>query len=380
MAMMRKSLLRFSADSAVIRIARAGSVLAAASLLAACAGEIPQKMAKRGFAPSEYGVSASPVVARAGDDVPKGGGRYMVGDPYRVAGRTYVPKDNPRYSAVGLASWYGEDFHGRMTANGEVYDMAALTAAHPTMPLPSYARVTNLANNRSVVVRVNDRGPFSHDRIIDVSASVASLLDFKRAGVAQVRVDYVGPAQMDGLDQAMLMASYRGPGSRIRDDVQLASASPAKAPRLVLASATPQPKRRPRDSFDVFSEPADGEPQVLLPPAATAYEDPLAPLILRSGLSSSYAPADRFSKAAEAANDVGSRSVVQIGLFSSIENAERAGELFRSYGEVSTPDVPHGGQNLRAVRVVVDVRSVTAQSVLATAKAAGFGDAYILAE
>ena len=146
--------------------------------------------------------------------VPKGGGHYMVGKPYRVAGRTYIPRDNPRYSKVGLASWYGSAFHGRLTANGEVYDVNGLTAAHPTLPLPSYVRVTNLENGRSLVVRVNDRGPFAHNRLIDVSSRVADMLGFKQQGTAKVRVDYVGPARMDGRDERMLLASYRGPARR----------------------------------------------------------------------------------------------------------------------------------------------------------------------
>lgn len=115
----------------------------------------------------KYGVAASPRVVSSGP-IPKGGGRAMVGKPYKIAGRWYHPKEDPDYVGVGLASWYGDAFHGRKTANGEVYDMNMLSAAHPTMPLPSYARVTNYSNNRSVIVRVNDRGPFAHGREIDL--------------------------------------------------------------------------------------------------------------------------------------------------------------------------------------------------------------------
>jgi hypothetical protein len=94
-----------------------------------------------------------------GQPVPKGGGVYRVGEPYEIAGTWYYPREEKSYNRVGKASWYGELFHGRRTANGEIYDMDRLSAAHPTLPLPSYARVTNLNNGRSVVVRVNDRGP-----------------------------------------------------------------------------------------------------------------------------------------------------------------------------------------------------------------------------
>ena len=143
-----------------------------------------------------YGVSASPRVVDDGEAVPKGGGVYRVGNPYIVAGRTYIPEYNPRYQATGLASWYGEDFHGRRTANGEVFDLNSISAAHPTMPLPSYARVTNLSNGRSLIVRVNDRGPYHGDRIIDVSKNAAHLLGFHASGTAWVRVDMSGARRL----------------------------------------------------------------------------------------------------------------------------------------------------------------------------------------
>jgi rare lipoprotein A len=113
------------------------------------------------------------------------------------------------YSAVGWASWYGREFHGRRTADGETFDMGGLTAAHKTMPLPCYARVTNLRNGRSMVVRVNDRGPFVGDRLIDVSARVANLLDFQRSGLTKVKVDYVGMAPFGGVDEPALLASLK---------------------------------------------------------------------------------------------------------------------------------------------------------------------------
>ena len=118
----------------------------------------------------KYGVAASPRVVEPGQPVPKGGGVYRVGKPYQVAGRTYTPEENARYRNEGLASWYGDDFHGRLTANGEIYDMEAISAAHPTMPMPSYARVTSLNSHKSLIVRVNDRGPYHANREIDLSA------------------------------------------------------------------------------------------------------------------------------------------------------------------------------------------------------------------
>lgn len=160
----------------------------------------------------KYGVVASPRLVDGGKKVPRGGGRYVVGKPYKIAGKTYRPRVDPRYKKVGLASWYGKAFHGRQTANGEIFDMNRLTAAHTTMPLPSYARVTNVENGRSVIVRVNDRGPFHGNRVIDLSKRTSDVLDFQGAGIAKVKVEYVGRARIDGRDDEYLSASYRGPG------------------------------------------------------------------------------------------------------------------------------------------------------------------------
>ena len=118
-------------------------------------------------------------------------GYYKVGNPYTIDGVTYVPTEEFRHTETGVASWYGPGFHGKYTANGEVYDMASISAAHPTLPIPSYARVTNLANQKSIIVRVNDRGPYHGNRLIDVSNKAAELLEFKSNGVAKVRVEYV---------------------------------------------------------------------------------------------------------------------------------------------------------------------------------------------
>lgn len=140
----------------------------------------------------------APVVMRQGipqvtpqvtPQVSSSGGIYKVGAPYTVAGRRYTPKVQPNYRAEGLASWYGPKFHGKRTANGEIFDQYALTAAHKTLPLPSKVRVTNLDNGRQLVVRVNDRGPFVGDRIIDLSRRSAQLLGVEKVGVAPVRLE-----------------------------------------------------------------------------------------------------------------------------------------------------------------------------------------------
>jgi len=128
---------------------------------------------------------------------PKGGGKYQLGKPYQVAGRWFTPREQPGYDKVGIASWYGPKFNRRKTSNGEWFDMNYLSAAHPTLPLPSFAKVTNLENGRAVVVRINDRGPFVKDRIIDLSKRAAQQLDMIGKGSARVRVQYIGPAPLN---------------------------------------------------------------------------------------------------------------------------------------------------------------------------------------
>jgi rare lipoprotein A len=187
----------------------------------------------------KYGVAPSTRVVGQGEAVPKGGGTYRVGRPYQVAGRTYVPEENPNYEADGIASWYGDVFHGRLTANGEVFDMNSISAAHPTLPIPSYVRVTNLRNNRSIIVRVNDRGPFHENRVIDVSVRAAKLLDFHQYGITRVKVQYVGRAALEGSDDEKLVAtlSHGAPAafpetrvaSRSSRPLQVASARPVRA-------------------------------------------------------------------------------------------------------------------------------------------------------
>lgn len=226
------------------RLKRASSVFALAAsgaLVAACAMQPEAAVTPRHkeyFSEAVYGVKASPRVAEKGARVARGGGREQVGDPYLVKGRWYYPKAYKHYSKVGAASWYGSAFDGRLTANGEVYDQNYLSAASPTLPLPCYARVTNLANGSSVVVRVNDRGPFEAGRLIDLSRRAAEVLHYKDVGVARVKVDYLGNAPLDGNDERYLMASYRPgpgmpkiPGQGLPDNVMIAMNGPTPISR-----------------------------------------------------------------------------------------------------------------------------------------------------
>jgi rare lipoprotein A len=145
------------------------------------------------------GLIAAVGLALAGCGSPGPEGVYKLGHPYQIAGRWYYPEFDPGYDRVGIASWYGVPFHGRATANGEVFDRGGLTAAHPTLPLPSIVRVTNLANRRQLELRVNDRGPFVGDRLIDLSQAAARELGFERRGTARVRVEFVSLAEAKGI-------------------------------------------------------------------------------------------------------------------------------------------------------------------------------------
>ncbi|MGY8663408.1 septal ring lytic transglycosylase RlpA family protein [Bradyrhizobium sp. UFLA05-109] len=249
----------------MVRAARGVAAAATCLVLANCASS--GKFASR--VDPKYGVSSSPRVVAWGDPVPKGGGTYRVGKPYVVAGKTYVPEEDANYRAEGLASWYGDDFHGRLTANGEIFDMGSLTAAHPTLPMPCYARVTNLSNGKSLIVRVNDRGPYHGNRLIDVSNKAAELLEFKGNGVAKVRVEYVGRAPLEGSDDRQLMATLRtGIPAPTPSMVRVASARPF-VPELLASNHgairgdVPLPEGRPyslgNTSADVASINATSE-------------------------------------------------------------------------------------------------------------------------
>lgn len=163
-------------------------------------------------------------------------GNFKVGKPYNVQGKWYTPKETYNHTETGIASWYGSDFHGKKTANGERFDMNELTAAHRTLQMPSLVRVTNLENGKSVVVRVNDRGPFKRSRVIDVSKRAAELLDFKNNGTAKVKLQVLSEES-----QKMAMAARRGEDTRrteiAMNDPAYAGAAPQPA---VLTTTEPQ--------------------------------------------------------------------------------------------------------------------------------------------
>ncbi|NGM48213.1 septal ring lytic transglycosylase RlpA family protein [Caulobacter sp. 602-2] len=171
---------------------------------------------------------------------PPGYGQGLRGTekPYQIKGIWYYPKADPNYDVVGTGSWYGEQFHNRRTANGEVFDMDLPSAAHKTLPLPSIVEVTNLENGRKMRLRVNDRGPFVGDRLIDLSKAAADELGYRGKGLAKVRVRYIGPAPKKAADQPRRYASIPAtppPAAPYRPPV----APPPREPEIVNVSAPP---------------------------------------------------------------------------------------------------------------------------------------------
>ncbi|GJE39061.1 septal ring lytic transglycosylase RlpA family protein [Methylobacterium persicinum] len=260
------------------------AVSAVALATANCASNTATKLAGGNGVDPKYGVKASPRLYNEGDVIPKGGGRRYTGKPYVVAGETYTPKENPRgYVREGLASWYGSAFHGRMTANGEVFDRHSIAAAHPTLPLPSYARVTNLDNGSSMIVRVNDRGPYHAGRVMDVSEEAAEALGFHRKGTAHVRVEYVGKAALAGSDDRKLMATLRTDGrpAGSRSSVMVADLGPSEETEGLSRGATPL-------AYKPAPEPAEEAPRrpvrapIVLASAAVAVPAAVQPTAVRT--------------------------------------------------------------------------------------------------
>jgi rare lipoprotein A len=179
-------------------------------------------------------------VAGCATDKPSGGGGYKVGNPYQISGVWYYPKEDPFYDETGIASWYGEDFHGKATANGERYDMNALTAAHRTLPMPVVVRVTNLDNGRSLRLRLNDRGPYARGRIIDVSKRAAQLLGFQETGTARVRVQFEGRAEI-GAPPPEDEGEVAATGVKAAPVTSVATSELAPPPGAATAAARPAP-------------------------------------------------------------------------------------------------------------------------------------------
>lgn len=322
---------------------------------------------KTKFSSREYGAAASPRMTNS-KHTRKGGGRYQVGKPYKIAGNWYTPKHDPRYDKTGAASWYGPNFHGRQTANGEIFDQNAISAAHPTLPLPSYVRVTNLENNRSILVRVNDRGPFVRDREIDLSKRTADLLGYLHKGTARVRVKYVGKAPLEGDDTRMLMASYNSPTRMERSQTSDTRIALADAPKPSgfnfpnLFNVAPQVKpltsvTSPTASLGNVSVTAQGFNIVN---RVSVGADGLGPLFyapegfdgaktghaVNNAFAAARAMADRTPdlEAWRKAIDADARKVhLELGVFSDTQNAQNVTEAFALIGAVDRTEISLSG-------------------------------------
>jgi rare lipoprotein A len=277
-----------------------------------------------------------------------------VGNPYRIGGQTYVPRHDPTYVEEGIASWYGPNFHGKLTANGELFDMDRLTAAHKTLPLPSLVRVTNLENGRQVIVRLNDRGPFAGDRIIDLSRRTAEKLGTREQGLARVRVEYIGPARLDDAIVALgEPEDYR-----------------ALEPRIALAAATPRPTPVPptrKPIVEVTATPAvlavDARPAMPELAAHTRMSDP-GPIEITYASARSYDPAPIAW-------------FVQVGVFKEIENAATAAARLPRAIPVSTQAV--GAQaDLYRLRLGPYPDEFAAFEAESVAQNLGFEDAHVV--
>jgi rare lipoprotein A len=270
--------------------------LAIAALVLANCSQTPERVAGKSGMDPKYGVVASPRVVEEGQTVPKGGGRDMIGKPYTIAGKRYAPYDKPvGYKIAGTASWYGAAFHGRRTANGEIFDRHALMAAHPTMPLPSYARVTNQRNQNSIIVRVNDRGPYHGGRVLDISEKAAQLLEFKHMGTAPITVEYLGRAEIVGSDDRKLLATLRTDGNP--------APFPGTTGRTLLASASPDFV----PSSSAALSPASGAAVPAL--AKPVVSEPITTAALRESAQSALENTPSAEKSSSPFNPLGSPTV-----------------------------------------------------------------------
>ena len=246
-------------------------------------------------------------------------GRYKVGSPYQINGVWYYPQVDYGYEETGIASWYGPNFHNKMTANGEIFDQNDVTAAHRTLPLPSVVRVTNLENGRALVVRVNDRGPFAHGRIIDMSRRSAQLLGFERQGTAKVRVEILP-------EESRIMAEAYRNGRPI----QLASLNTpaAKVP-------VPAPNAAPSVPVSKGSVSAIPGSVTLTPPPA-----PVSPSAVSSSPAAQGSAVDLAAKSTDISAVIQTvpeqtEIFVQAGAFTNATNADKLTQILASVGPVT---------------------------------------------
>ena len=291
----------------------------------------------------------SPTAGTAG----LGKGLYKVGKPYQVDGIWYYPKEDWSYDETGIASWYGEQFHGRFTANGEVFDLNGLTAAHHTLPLPSIVQVTNLENGRSLELRVNDRGPFAGARIIDVSRQAAQLLGFERNGTAKVRVRLLTTETMQAQAVARRNGSEEVPGGPI----EVAQAAPRTA--------------------------VDAKPLAPLPGTQVAPAPQTASIIpVKAAPGPEPVPVDPplTGKVTMGTARPNAQIYIQAGAFAQMDNANRVRMRVAGIGSAQITAVRVNGNNLFRVRLGPIASVDQADKMLSQVLATGLPDARIVVD
>lgn len=283
---------------------------------------------------------------------------YKIGNPYQVAGLWYYPAEDFGYREEGLASWYGPGFNGKRTANGEVYDMNALTAAHKTLPIPSVVQVTNLENGRTIKLRINDRGPFVEGRIIDLSLRAAQVLDVERKGTARVRVELV-PEDSLTLKNLALDARGQPPTSEMP--------AVTAAPRTVVVSATLPP------TAPVQAVAATAPTSVPTPPVGAITSTPLPPPVASTSepVSSVIAAVPSVPK---------SGLYIQAGAFTDINNARRLEAQLSAMGNTLVAMADIGGRVFHRVRVGPVADLATAEQMLSDMLNQGYDGARIVEE
>jgi rare lipoprotein A len=300
------------------------------------------------------------------------GGAYKIGKPYQVAGVWYYPKEDENYDQTGIASWYGPQFHGKRTANGEYFDQEELTAAHPTLPMPVLVRVTNLENGRSLVVRVNDRGPFVNGREIDLSRKAAELLGYDRKGTARVRVQYVGRAPLPGIPGSMStqvagQETFIAP-KPVVDESEKRAATAAPLSSVVSSGALPPPP-------GVKSAPVSSMPSAPMTAQAAPRAQPDA----------DATPADAVPQTVSVQHvpvPAGTNIYVQAGSFKNFTNAEAVHQQLLAQGVQNvqvSPTIVDGSQYYR-VRVGPMPDVSAADASLKTVLAKGHAGARIVVD
>ncbi len=286
-------------------------------------------------------------------------GTYKVGNPYRIDGALYTPKEDFNHSETGVASWYGPGFHGKSTANGERYDQSDRTAAHRTLQMPSIVRVTNLSNGLSTVVRINDRGPYSSNRVIDLSRTAAQELDIIRNGTARVRIEQL---QAESLTVKEVAIAGGGPAEQHEALAQLSSGKRAPAQQVM---ATAQPAAAPPSAQVQAGWPAN--------PRSSAVAQEQSPPSGKGGPTIG-------SLASTPTTASGGGFYVQTGSFATAENAERQRGAVRSYGSSEISQASTSGREVYRVRLGPYTTADAAGIVADRLKRSGYGDARVISE